>query len=1169
MGTDGVPQGFNTVANVIGDPENKGTEEPAPYIKINDPEFMEKYSEAVKNDPLGMFILDKEHEAENPVGFTESFKLGWGTSPFGVDNRLTRGENVYKPTTGEEWNEIQKLAQNDVDRAHRLMLGATSMEDVKNNAKVFEEAQKDHARLMSAPWYWGLTGGFANMSGNPVDIVGTAAGLVTGGSATAVTASSKLAKTGRVLMDGAIGVGLGVGSNQYQEYITGINHDVWSDVFAMTAIYGGLRGAMGGLSKGRDVVGAVAANHDTLLKGGTLGEGAIAKFSNFTFPSYKKMMDMREQIVSKLPSVEIKSKLLEYRKATENPELKEFIDNLTDWEQGIRSAEGKSYMVHERPNEAVQPEKGVFNPNPPETTTLKGSGKTTFMEEVEGFRVQDRRLMDSIRNDLSDLGHVYDRELLNRYLSKALQGRTNFTSLEKEMMKDEKLNRIVKDIRDYLDKRKNALNQHGLIEGGYGWDNYLPLVIDRYKVARLASGTTEEQLAKDLNTTLYNGVIYDAGTTQKFLEIYRNERDSLIQKLKDEAVNDLKAKAKYDELVANNKKMTAADEFADFTKWLDKEAKGASMGYRDQNTSRPGAENFNNNAARLGWRKRRLPWNTAYKDPNTGIAIDDLRMDIVDMLDRYSKRTSGELASMRVYGKGFDELMDHIDKLANDYHINTTHRTPNTKTEFIQNASAVIRRGYGMAISDADYSNADALTAVARNLTYGAYSTLMGVLNYGEVAGAIRAYGLQFFFKTLPGVHELFNKFTRTDLSKGDIAIMKNYFVGQDVAKRLNVREIIRSNKELYRDANPYLAKVVGLSQVFADYSPGSFLMNYSNQTILDTAQSAFFTEAITRAHGGKQTKRGFMRDIDRKRLAITQKDQDYFMRVLKKNTVMDKDGSISLREGFETLADDDYFSSILRRYVDYVSNETIQRRGLDDLFSWQVGKGHPLIGLAMQFKSFALQSYNKRFVKLLNRVEDEGALASISEFMISGALTAAVTFSQIQLRALGMPEDVKDRYLKKTLGFSDIGDLSLSDLSQVMFNVLLNRHPHLASFALMLNTAGIGTDVKTTAATKMDFDPEDESKSWFIPSSDVMGNILDMMPFTRVFNNIGHGSIGLYNLAQNAILDEDDYRQRTQTIRQLMKGIGALPNVPYLTNSLKSWLNDKREDYASPYGVY
>nr|DAL93636.1 MAG TPA: hypothetical protein [Caudoviricetes sp.] len=55
------------------------------------------------------------------------------------------------------------------------------------------------------------------------------------------------------------------------------------------------------------------------------------------------------------------------------------------------------------------------------------------------------------------------------------------------------------------------------------------------------------------------------------------------------------------------------------------------------------------------------------------------------------------------------------------------------------------------------------------------------------------------------------------------------------------------------------MAKAVGISRVVADYSPASFVMNYTNETIIDTVQGEFLREFAKRAYQATYKKKGFI----------------------------------------------------------------------------------------------------------------------------------------------------------------------------------------------------------------------------------------------------------------------------------------------------------------------
>ena len=112
-----------------------------------------------------------------------------------------------------------------------------------------------------------------------------------------------------------------------------------------------------------------------------------------------------------------------------------------------------------------------------------------------------------------------------------------------------------------------------------------------------------------------------------------------------------------------------------------------------------------------------------------------------------------------------------------------------------------------------------------------------------------------------------------------------------------------------------------------------------------------------------------------------------------------------------------------------------------------------------------------------------------------------------------------------------------------------------------MANYVGIGTDVKTTAPTRF---PQQES-NW-ASAPDIGNLIVDMTPAIRLASSIVSGGVGTYNLIRDSITDEDTYRERKNTVRQLMFGLTGLPNIPLITPSLKQYIKEELEDYK--YGM-
>lgn len=1084
----------------------------------------------------------------------EAFSDGARISPIGMKiakaQQGTLSINPFKKYefTDEEREKYLQKTNYDTDALDIACEGADNLSDVDKNLDLIYENRRLAEKAANSPWYMGLVSGAGQMVGNPVDIFVTALSFAQPQfglplkAATASRTATVLTKAGKAVVPLAANVAAGVGSNQLQEVTTGVDHDVWGDVLGITMLSLGIKG----LKHTGDAARKVAVNHDKMIKGEEVDTSTVlGKFSDKTLPVYKKLNDVREQIESKLPSVEIKTRLMNYMKEAQNPKLKEFVASITDYEQGIRALGNKNFAGIDRKKQSIEQDRGVTTPQP---TLAYGSGKTTLFEEVEGFKVEDNTLMDRISNRMSILSDHFGRDTVNDFLYKKISGRDT-SSFGEAMNKNKDLAELADRIGKAYEKRGYQLVHHQLVDNIYSFGKYLPMIVDHNKVVDYVkrSGLSGEQARARLSTNLYNGVINDKETYDRFFQIWREERG------KEPSLASLDQK----KLSKTAKAKSERREEGDFLKWLAKESDNAAYGYTDQNTSR--GENFTKDINRVNFQKRRLPWNSAYRDVY-GFALDDLRMDLLEATRSYFSTTTGMLATKRVYNKDYEGIQDLIHSLAVE-RKELNNLDVKYQEELERDLKAVFNRAFGKATSDREYGTSDALSAIARNLTYGAYSTLMGVLSYGEVAQAIGAYSFKFLMQAMPGVREVYEKFLNKDLSKADRRNIQDYFVGREVYDLLRGKEIIRANQEMYRDVNPYLAKVVGLSQVFAEYSPGNLAMRYSNNSIIDAVQSCFWAELINKAYARKNDYRGFLRDIDLKRVDISKSDYEYMLRRLKEFTIVDENG-MSLKSTFNQLTDDDRFTYAFRRLTDYVCNETLQRRGLDDLFIWQVGKGNPFLSLAMQFKTFAIQSYNKRFVKMMNRLEDEGGLAQLNNFMVNSALTAATTMVQVQLRSLGMPEEEREKYLRDNLGIATLEDLkNPENYVTLLFQSMYNRNPLLASLALITNSMGIGTSTKTTAATR-----SSESESGWVGAPSVENLIVDMTPAARLASALMSGGVGTYNLIRDTITDDDTYYEKKRTMKQIMFGLSGLPNIPLITPSLKQYAKEELEDYKYGY---
>jgi hypothetical protein len=112
-------------------------------------------------------------------------------------------------------------------------------------------------------------------------------------------------------------------------------------------------------------------------------------------------------------------------------------------------------------------------------------------------------------------------------------------------------------------------------------------------------------------------------------------------------------------------------------------------------------------------------------------------------------------------------------------------------------------------------------------------------------------------------------------------------------------------------------------------------------------------------------------------------------LKVIKDNvTYNHKDGSWTMsKEQANNLKSNASAFATLRRLGDYVAQEVIQKNNLSDTNLWAGSAHNPLINLVMQFKTFAMRSYNKRIVKSMQRAAEGDEFGQAMTVMIGTAL--------------------------------------------------------------------------------------------------------------------------------------------------------------------------------------
>lgn len=1074
----------------------------------------------------------------------------------------------YSPNE-QEYSEIMKAVGYSEDGYRVAVSGASNMTEVRANIGLYKENLQINDKLANSSWGSQLYSGIIGVIGNPIDhlsmavysipVVGPALGTLTRGF-----------RAGAIGSRIAYNVGTGVAANQVASQMNGLNTDVWRDIGGIVTVSTAFEALGYGVGKLKTTRVKTILNHDKLLNNQPLTPEDLPNTTKVMRSKgfITKANDAREFLESGLPSVEVKSKLLDLRKQSDS--LMNIIDNLTHFEQGVRKSGFKQYLNTQRkalPDGEIPVDQG---------TTLLGSGKSTFFEEVNKLRNDSIKYLESAPNIVNRLSKRYGRDKVNEYLIRKLEGDTIPKDLA-VIERDVETADLVKNIGDFFKERGMQLYHSDLIDNIYSAKNYVPLRIDTdKKIAFVKSSGGSKAAQLRLQKYLFDGVLNDSKSYKlnydDWADIRKKEQEAKVEKLQGEleqarldgATNKVAKLEKSLSDIRRAPKETQADLEAEFNDYLWDKAGKDAYAYLDQGVSRDKTvDNYSDFAMGFSFTKHRTAWNTSYRD-SSGFSLNSIRADLIDTTLRYNSRASGLIASKRVYGKDFSGFLEDLNETANDY-MNRNNKDPKFKDEAMKYIGAMYRRGFGMSVApdaNIDYSIGDAISQMLRNGTFATVGTLMGPLNLGEIGALVNAYGASTFFKSIPGLGKMVNHIKKTGhFSPEDIDAFRKHIVGKEFLERSELGESIRKAQSRYEGNIPeYLAKAVGYTDYVSQHSPASYLMQAFTDSINRVITDSISTELVFRAMESKFNKKGVVNPKVLNRLNISDSDMKYLYRVLRKCTYIEN-GSPRLRDNFGDIVDkDDKFRDIFTRLHTYLWEEALQRRNPDDIFTYQLNKGNSIFELAMQFKSFAVMSYNKRFVKAMNRYEDGESLGILNTVLTTTALSSIVNIGISYTRSLGMDKQERRDYLDRTIGFHDLRSLTKPEnLPDILFYNLFNRNPYLAAPALLANTLGFGTSAKTTATTGRG--SSTEGSQWMVGSVDAR-TLADMIPSSRLAFSSANFALGMYNYGVSQLDNSTTYQQRKQIANQLRYGMNMLPYIPYLTPVSKDFVQDYLDNY-------
>lgn len=651
---------------------------------------------------------------------------------------------------------------------------------------------------------------------------------------------------------------------------------------------------------------------------------------------------------------------------------------------------------------------------------------------------------------------------------------------------------------------------------------------------------------------------------KKQIEETKARAKESTDKLKNEVSDIQKKGAKEEATVISNYKYDKAPlplpekpSQAEINQWVRENARSDAYGWVDQNQSNPSTLNlYGTGNAKYDPNVTRIPWDTTLRGAS-GVGIDDFRANPIEAIRIYVNKKTGDSI---VQGLGFDSeqaFREHLNQLAVDEMNKSVGK--GLKKEQIQRAfNLTADMIYGKYGSRADINTSwlGAVADVVRNLTFFSKNALMGVANIFEQGEAVKHYGAVQILRNTPLVRELFDNWTKNGMSNADVRHAQSLIFGLSVKNAGVFRDIAQESyeRQLHRfQGNKSKAMLVAASESLAQASPFTKFLQSTENSIVEGSQGMFLGELIQYAHNKSLRPKGFLTKETLARNGVSVENFNKMLKLLRESTTVDKNGAISITNLQHLMSGDVMGLATLRRLGDYVAHEVIQKNTIGDTFLWEGSKRNPFMQMLLQFKTFAIRSYDKRIRKMMNRAAEGDALGQAYSIFLSTALGTVGAMANTCIGMVGMTEEQREEYLKQTIAYDKNEGVTMDTLFQVGINGVM-RSSVLAFPALVASTAGYNPSVKTTAdidyfankaETYQGFDADKYLRAMFPAYSTV----------ASLANIGGYGK----DVVMSSINDDYTEKQAEQARARFAKSVRSFSNVPFFKWGLYNLMN---EDY-------
>jgi hypothetical protein len=664
----------------------------------------------------------------------------------------------------------------------------------------------------------------------------------------------------------------------------------------------------------------------------------------------------------------------------------------------------------------------------------------------------------------------------------------------------------------------------------------------------------EKKLVKDRDSIIEKIEAVEKETADK---IKAKEREvSEVQRQQHKA-QDMVRQEKFED---NLEPLPDEPDWADVLEWMQKEAREDALGWIDQGTSMGRAIITDGNIANIKYDPEvtRIPWDTSVTT-RSGLSIDKMRRDPLEAVRMHHNKVIGDNILLSYGCENLGDFESMLGKMWSE-EVNSTVGGRVDAKKFAQAQEQLINMIYNKhhSMSDVNSSWLGAMADVVRNLTFFSKNAMMGMANLFEQGEAIKHYGALHFFKGVPLVRDFFDNWAKNGMTNAEIRQAQSLIFGMSVRDTGLFRDIATESfeKQLRRfNGDKAKAILVAATDILAQASPFTKFIQNTENSIVEASQGMFLGELIQYAHNKSLSKKGFLNKELMQRNGISQENFDNLLKILKESTTVGKNKEITIDNLDAILSKDPAALATLRRMGDYVAHEVIQKNTLGDTFLWEGAQKNPFMQLLLQFKTFALRSYDKRLKKILGRMAEGDALGQAYSIFLSTALGTLGAMTNTLINTAGMNEEQRKEYLNKTLKYDPEEGLTLDTVMQVGINGAM-RSSVFAFPSLLLNTAGVNTDVKTTTEGFSSQKERDElyggfdADKWFRDMAPAYSTIKSFMDIVGYSANVARMA------GDENYTDEQLENHREKAVRSIRNST----NIPFFKWGVYNMLSDKDE---------